>query len=258
MTILLWQKPLTQVVRQIVQRDNGAWFDPSDMSTLYQDAAGTTPVTAVGQPVGKMLDKSGNGYHATQSITASRPKLLIDVMGYYYLAFDGIDDYFNLPWMNLTGSNLGTTTIVAMDSRASSSEVSYVLSEKTTYTPVTVYGPMYLAYGLSQRVFMMKDDVKLLDIGYSVQTDRANVFSVTDDLVNITQRKNGVITNRVAFTRPAMITNQTLIGASNHGGVFGSYLTGNLYGLIITKSALTDSQRIACERYLGRKSGVQL
>ena len=75
MTILLRQKPLPQVVRQIVQRDNGAWFDPSDLSTLFQDAAGTIPVTAVEQPVGKMLDKSGNGYHATQSITASRPTL---------------------------------------------------------------------------------------------------------------------------------------------------------------------------------------
>ena len=75
MTILLWQKPLTQVVRQIVQRDNGAWFDPSDMSTLFQDAAGTIPVTAVEQPVGKILDKSGNGNHATQSVTASRPVL---------------------------------------------------------------------------------------------------------------------------------------------------------------------------------------
>lgn len=75
MTILLWQKSLPQVVRQIVQRDNGAWFDPSDMSTLYQDAAGTVPVTAVGQPVGKILDKSGNGNHATQPITASRPTL---------------------------------------------------------------------------------------------------------------------------------------------------------------------------------------
>ena len=58
MTILLRQKPLPQVVRQIVQRDNGAWFDPSDLSTLYQDAAGTIPVTAVEQPVGLMLDKS--------------------------------------------------------------------------------------------------------------------------------------------------------------------------------------------------------
>ncbi len=36
----------------------GAWYDPSDLSTLYQDAAGTTPVTAVGQTVGLVLDKS--------------------------------------------------------------------------------------------------------------------------------------------------------------------------------------------------------
>ena len=58
MTILLRQKPLPQVVRQIVQRDNGAWLDASDMSTMYQDAAGTTPVTAMEQPVGLWLDKS--------------------------------------------------------------------------------------------------------------------------------------------------------------------------------------------------------
>lgn len=36
----------------------GAWYDPSDMSTLFQDSAGTVPVTAVEQPVGLMLDKS--------------------------------------------------------------------------------------------------------------------------------------------------------------------------------------------------------
>ncbi len=36
----------------------GAWYDPSDMTTLFQDSAGTTPVTAVEQPVGLMLDKS--------------------------------------------------------------------------------------------------------------------------------------------------------------------------------------------------------
>ncbi len=38
--------------------EQGAWYDPSDMSTLFQDSAGTTPVTAVGQPVGLLLDKS--------------------------------------------------------------------------------------------------------------------------------------------------------------------------------------------------------
>ena len=36
----------------------GAWYDPSDLSTMFQDSAGTTPVTADGQPVGLILDKS--------------------------------------------------------------------------------------------------------------------------------------------------------------------------------------------------------
>lgn len=38
--------------------EQGVWYDPSDFSTMFQDAAGTVPVTAVGQPVGLILDKS--------------------------------------------------------------------------------------------------------------------------------------------------------------------------------------------------------
>lgn len=37
---------------------NGVWYDPSDLTTLYRDSAGTLPVTAVEQPVGLILDKS--------------------------------------------------------------------------------------------------------------------------------------------------------------------------------------------------------
>ena len=51
----------------------GVWYDPSDLNTLFQDSAGTTPVTAAGQPVGRMLDKSGRGNHATQATAGSRP-----------------------------------------------------------------------------------------------------------------------------------------------------------------------------------------
>lgn len=36
----------------------GVWYDPSDLTTMFQDSAGTTPVTATGQPVGLILDKS--------------------------------------------------------------------------------------------------------------------------------------------------------------------------------------------------------
>ena len=36
----------------------GAWYDPSDLTTLFQDNLGVTPVTAPAQTVGLMLDKS--------------------------------------------------------------------------------------------------------------------------------------------------------------------------------------------------------
>ena len=50
--------------------EEGAWYDPSDLSTLYQTATGTTPVTAAGQPVGLMLDKSKGGLSATELVDA--------------------------------------------------------------------------------------------------------------------------------------------------------------------------------------------
>ena len=53
--------------------EQGFWLDPSDLSTLFQDAAGTTPVTAVEQHVGLMLDLSGRGNHASMATTTKRP-----------------------------------------------------------------------------------------------------------------------------------------------------------------------------------------
>ena len=53
--------------------EQGAWYDPSDITTLSQDTSGVTPVTAVGQPIARVLDLSGNVANATQATTASRP-----------------------------------------------------------------------------------------------------------------------------------------------------------------------------------------
>jgi len=75
----------------------GIWLDPSDLTTLFQDSAGTTPVTAAGQPVGRVLDKSGNGNHATQATAASRPTYQVDASGRGYLSFDGVDDFLLTP-----------------------------------------------------------------------------------------------------------------------------------------------------------------
>ena len=54
--------------------EQGAWYDPADLSTLFQDTAGTTPVTAVEQAVALMLDKSGRGNHASQATSTKRPR----------------------------------------------------------------------------------------------------------------------------------------------------------------------------------------
>lgn len=72
--------------------EQGVWYDPSDFSTMFQDSAGTTPVTAVGQAVGRILDKSGRGNHASQATPTARPILRQDGSGRYYLEFDGVDD----------------------------------------------------------------------------------------------------------------------------------------------------------------------
>ena len=69
----------------------GLWHDPSDIATLYQDSAGTTPVTAVAQPVGKENDKSGRGNHALQATSAAR-SIYNSTSGVQYLTFDGVDD----------------------------------------------------------------------------------------------------------------------------------------------------------------------
>jgi hypothetical protein len=58
--------------RLFLSGEQGAWYDPSDLTTLFTDTAGTTPAT-VGSAVALMLDKSGRANHATQATTASRP-----------------------------------------------------------------------------------------------------------------------------------------------------------------------------------------
>ena len=50
---------MAQVIKSLfANNEQGFAFDFNDLSTMYQDAAGTVPVTGVGQPVGLVLDKS--------------------------------------------------------------------------------------------------------------------------------------------------------------------------------------------------------
>ena len=87
--------------------EKGFWADPSDTSTLFQNSDGTTPVTANGDPIGLVLDKTGNNYDLKQSVSASRPKLLTGG-----IAFDRVDDALTLdvPEGGITGTLFLATT----------------------------------------------------------------------------------------------------------------------------------------------------
>ena len=61
--------------------EQGGWYDPSDLTTMFQDTAGTVPVTATGQTVARINDKSGRGNHLTQATAASRPIYGIEPFG---------------------------------------------------------------------------------------------------------------------------------------------------------------------------------
>jgi hypothetical protein len=68
-----------------------AWYDPSDLTTLFQLSNGTTAVTAADDPVGYIADKSGNGNHLIQATADSRP-LYKTSGGLSWLEFDGTAD----------------------------------------------------------------------------------------------------------------------------------------------------------------------
>lgn len=52
-------KSLSQLIKDMFKSgEQGFAYDINDLPTLYQDAAGTIPVTSAGQPVGLVLDKS--------------------------------------------------------------------------------------------------------------------------------------------------------------------------------------------------------
>jgi len=75
--------------------EQGAFYIPRPVvngtQSLFQDAAGTTPVTADGDPVGLMIDQSGNGNHATQSVSGRRLVYIKDG-SLDLIRSDGVDD----------------------------------------------------------------------------------------------------------------------------------------------------------------------
>jgi len=63
----------TDMKKLFSNNEQGFFYDPSDLSAMFQDAAGTIPVTAAGQPIGLIRDKSGRNNHASSTTSSRRP-----------------------------------------------------------------------------------------------------------------------------------------------------------------------------------------
>lgn len=249
--------------------EQGAWFDPSDLSTLYQDAAGTTPVTAVEQPVGRMLDKSGRGNHATQTTTASRPTLQIDTAGNYFLSFDGIDD--SLVTGNINFSATDKMTVLTADHSAWDNVTRVLAGLSASVFGVngtfwlTAYDSTYNARSAAYLRGNLRGaggygpDQRTLGVRRLVRSFRFDISK--DVLANETLiRLNGV---------PTPLTNTPLdpsAGSGNFGNwplfigrVGSSYpFNGRLYGLIVRGAQTDDLHLTNAEKFLAYKSGVTL
>ena len=78
------------LIRKIfANNEQGFAYDPNDLSTMFQDAAGTVDVLLTGQPVAYIKDLSGNNNHAVQTNSSMRP-LLQSIP--YFLEYDFADD----------------------------------------------------------------------------------------------------------------------------------------------------------------------
>jgi hypothetical protein len=235
-----------------------AWYDPSDLTTLFQDSAGTTPVTAAGQPVGLILDKSGNGRHASQATSTARP-LLEDDGGKMCLKFDGVDDFLSTSAIDLTGTNKVTQFLGLQNAAITGAMVysDFGLGATGSFVSLSGIG----AYG----------DIGIFKQGTGTNGSQqtavkpagtTGVLSFSLDLAGATPDLQNPLFNWDGA--PAGIGTNTDIGAGTFGnralyiGAFAGafyFLNGNIYSLIIGGALYDAATVLAAETWVADKTG---
>lgn len=240
--------------------EQGVWYDQSDLSTLFQDSAGTTPVTAVEQPVGLMLDKSGRGNHAFQPTAIDRPILRQDAQGNFYLAANGTNTWMQTNNIDFTATDKVT---VFAGVRKLSDAVTGVMCELGASSAAN-NGTFH---------FALPNVSGAGDYGfYSRGTSRQSAGTAALFPSPISSVLTGIGDISGDITRLRVNGAQAAISTSDQGtGNFGNYplylfrrggttlpFNGNFYGLLIRGALTSDPQTIAMERWLAPKTGVTI
>lgn len=118
--ILIWGAQLelgsTATDYQRISDVNTEVLERFPRTTMFQDRAGTTPVTTPGQTVGKRLDKSGRGNHAVAPTDAARPTYGIEPKTGRRNLLTYSEQFDNAAWGNAAGVvNVTANTETAPD-----------------------------------------------------------------------------------------------------------------------------------------------
>jgi hypothetical protein len=253
-------KNLSQLIKSLFSLGEQVFaYDPNDLTTLYQDAAGAIPVTAAGQPVGLVKDKSGRNNHAYQTVSASRPILQRnEVTGAYYLAFDGVDDF-------LQTNNIDFTATDKVSLFAGIKEVSsgiQVIAELGADT-ATNQGTYLFSLEGSKYTFKSRGSVNLV----AVQSASTQVVTVPD--LSVVSARGNISGDSNTIKRNGINGSPSTgdLGLGNYGNHplyigrrAGTSLpfNGHLYSLIIVGRLTTDNETKRIESELAKLTGVTL
>ena len=221
-----------------------AWYDPSDRSTLFQLSNGTTAVTADGDPVGYLGDKSGNGHHLVMATEANRP-LYKTSGGLHWLEFDGSNDFLEVAY--------GSTIAQPWDRVSAFRRLAALPvgdNDGLLVGPNSFTGQLYITDGGELRIFS--------------GTELGGLAAPAQDAdFVVTERHNGA-SSRVAIdngsynTGNAGATGPTgVVMAASTGGTFGQ-TNCRCYGVVQMDRSLTDPETAQLRTYLGAKQGRSL
>lgn len=224
-----------------------AWYDPYDLDTMFTDIAGTTNVTASGDPVGKMLDKSGNGNHLVASLDARRP--IYTVSGdYSFLDFDGTDDcLFSAAAIDMTATNtLSVCVGVTVDTPHTG------LFFELSSSIASNNGSWYIGYATNKYDFRARGTVAQSALSGTILAPATNTVI----------GKATIGTPMDITTDGITVTTATSTGTGN----FGNYVlymgaranvstrfNGKNYQSFITNTILTASEIVQAQAYIDER-----
>ena len=221
-------------------------LDPSDLTTIYTDVAGTTNVTADGDPVGMWKDKNGNGFNLTAAADDTTRPTYHTSAGLHWVTFDGTNDIL---WRAADlGIGTGAMTIavaVRHDAAAQGSIVAAAKSGDTSeYLPLRNHGTDFndiQAWERATTGIYSLNNVQIADEGFPTTTDVAVV--VTDSGTSIQATVDGTAQTAQSHSSMTPTVNLFAVGGRRNA-TSGDFYGGRLSYLKVYSDA-KDSGTVA-------------